>query len=78
MTDSAAPPAKPKRKYYKTKAEWAQAQADDLRARAAARRFESSGGSSFKARRKYQSIDSANDEADRWQRMANRFKARGE
>lgn len=66
-----------RRPRYKTKAEWAAAQASDMRARATNLRFESSGGSVGRARKKFDQIDGLHREAARFDGMAARFKARG-
>lgn len=67
-----------RRPRYNTKAEWAAAQASDMRARATSLRFESSGGSVGRARKKFDQIDGLHREATRFDGMAARFKARGE
>ncbi len=65
------------RPFYKTKAEWAAAQASDMRARARRLRFQSSAGSSIRARRKFQQVDGLNAEAARFEVLAARFLEQG-
>jgi len=66
-----------RRPRHKTKADWATAQANDMRARAEALRYESSGGSVLRARRKFDQIEDLCREASRFEGMAARFKALG-
>lgn len=66
-----------KRPYYKTKAEWAAAQAAQLRGQVQELRFRSSSGSYSKAARKAESMRLMGLEASRFERMAGRFRERG-
>lgn len=66
------------RKNYATKAEWAAAQATELRSRIRELRYRSSGGSTARARRKYESIAHMEAEAARFESIAARFRERGE
>jgi hypothetical protein len=66
-----------RRPRFKTKAEWASAQAEDMRARAHELRFRSSAGSSAKSRRKFEQVDHLQREASRFDAMAARYRQRG-
>lgn len=65
------------RPQFKTKAEWAAAQAADMRARAADLRYQSSAGSASKARRKFEQIDHLHREASRFDAIAERLRRSG-
>ena len=62
---------------YKTKAEWAAAQANDMRVRASELLYRPSAGSVQRARKKYDQVATLHQEASRFDSMAARFKARG-
>jgi hypothetical protein len=62
---------------YRTKSEWASAQAARMRSQAHAAGYESSGGSTCRARRKYAGIAAMHREAARYEQLAVRYRERG-
>lgn len=63
---------------YRTKAEWAQAKADEYFALANERRFAYSNGSATKAARKFEQVRHLEAEFVRFQSMARRYRERGQ
>lgn len=66
-----------KRPFFKTKAEWAGAEAESLRKQASEMEKHSSGGSYSRAARKAESIRNLLEEARKFERMQRVFKQRG-
>lgn len=64
----------PNRVFYRTKAEWAQARAQELREEARKLQFQPSFGSQGKAARKYEQVAHLRREAARFDRMASAFR----
>lgn len=63
-----------KHQTYRSKADWAQAKADQFREQARSLRYESSAGSTFKARGKYECIRRLQNEAARFDQIAMRLR----
>jgi hypothetical protein len=62
---------------YRTKSEWASAQAARMRSKAHAAGYESSGGSTCRARRKYTGIAAMHREAARFETLAAKYQRLG-
>lgn len=69
--------SQPQRKRFATKAEWAEAQASNLRDQAHALRYQSSEGVSWKAARKFEAVARMEQEACRFDSMARTFRRKG-
>lgn len=64
----------PPRVYYRTKAEWAEARAKDLRDQARTLQFQPTFGIPGKAARKYEQVANLRREASKFERMAATFR----
>ena len=70
-------PVARKRPYYKTKAEWAAAKAEECREAARTLRYESTAGRPRARMNKHGALNSLADQAAKYDRMAERFRRRG-
>lgn len=78
MGTTAQPTNTPEPKvHFKNKAEWAAAQATQLRETASQLRYENSKGSSIKSRQKFECIANLNREAARYESMARHYREQG-
>ena len=76
ITAPANTTTKPKT-HFKTKADWADARAAELRAQVQKLRYETSNGSTSKARQKFECIANLNREAMRYENMARHYRGKG-
>ena len=75
-TATAVAAVAPPKRFFKSKAEWAEARSKELRQRAYDLTYQSSGGSTSRARSKYQGIEFIRSEADRFSKMAAYYRSK--